>query len=158
MTSKFLKLPSIITAVMLSLSISLSCADKEIADDNSNPVDETPKPVEKDTESWVYRKNSLTGKNEKFFGIVHYSIPGYNHHRDPDPDGTNEAIFKKKTTYVNTIIMDNKFVRPYMTGKILIINNYLRYKIQVYLESQNLPGELTKTIMIPNFLKKMLIT
>lgn len=154
MTSKFLKLPSIITAVMLSLSIILSCADKEITGDNSNPVDETPKPVEKDTESWVYRKNSLTGKNEKFFGIVHYSIPGYNHHRDPDPDGTNEAIFKEKTTYVNTIIMDNKFVKPYMTGKILIINNYLRYRIQVYLESQNLPGGADKDYYGTQFLKE----
>ena len=154
MTSRFLQLTPIIIATMLALSLNLSCADKEITGDNSKPIDENPKPVEKDTESWVYRKNSLTGKSEKFFGIVHYNLPGYNHHRDPDPDGTNEAIFKEKTTYVNTIIMDNKFVKPYMSDKILIINNYLRYRIQVYLESQNLPDGADKDYYGSQFLKE----
>ncbi|MEA5081540.1 MAG: hypothetical protein VB024_07970 [Dysgonamonadaceae bacterium] len=147
--SRFIKMTSILIGTMFFVFLSLSCVDKEIVDDNSKP-----KPVEKDTENWVYRKNNLTGRGEKFFGIVHYNLPGYNYHRDPDPDGNNETIYKVKTTYCNTIIMDDKFVKPYMNDKILIINNYLRYKIQVYLSNQNLPEGSDKDYYGAQFLKE----
>lgn len=134
-------------------SLNLSCADKEVIDENKEP-EEKPKEEVKDTESWVYRKNNLSGRGEKFFGIVHYNFPGYLHHRDPDPDGSNEVIFKEKTAYVNTIIIDDKFVKPYMNDKVLIPSNYLRWRIQNYLEKQNLPSGADKDYYGVQFLKE----
>lgn len=153
-TKKFIRITSIITAAMLFLSLNISCADKEIIDDNKDDDKEKPKQEVKDTESWVYRKNNLSGRGEKFFGIVHYNFPGYLHHRDPDPDGSNEAIFKAKTTYVNTIVIDDKFVKPYMHNKVLIPSNYLRWRIQNYLDKQNLPDGADKDYYRTQFLKE----
>jgi len=153
-TNKFIRITSIITAAMLFLSLNISCADKEIIDDNKDYDKEKPKQEVKDTESWVYRKNNLSGRGEKFFGIVHYNFPGYLHHRDPDPDGSNEAIFKAKTTYVNTIVIDDKFVKPYMNDKVLIPSNYLRWRIQNYLDKQNLPDGADKDYYRTQFLKE----
>lgn len=153
-TNKFIRITSIITAAMLFLSLNISCADKEIIDDNKDDDKEKPKQEVKDTESWVYRKNNLSGRGEKFFGIVHYNFPGYLHHRDPDPDGSNEAIFKAKTTYVNTIVIDDKFVKPYMNDKVLIPSNYLRWRIQNYLDKQNLPDGADKDYYRTQFLKE----
>lgn len=153
-TKKFIRITSIITAAMLFLSLNISCADKEIIDNNKDNDKEEPKQEVKDTESWVYRKNNLSGRGEKFFGIVHYNFPGYLHHRDPDPDGSNEAIFKAKTTYVNTIVIDDKFVKPYMNDKVLIPSNYLRWRIQNYLDKQNLPDGADKDYYRTQFLKE----
>ncbi len=153
-TNKFIRITSIITAAMLFLSLNISCADKEIIDNNKDNDKEKPKQEVKDTESWVYRKNNLSGRGEKFFGIVHYNFPGYLHHRDPDPDGSNEAIFKAKTTYVNTIVIDDKFVKPYMNDKVLIPSNYLRWRIQNYLDKQNLPDGADKDYYRTQFLKE----
>lgn len=153
-TKKFIRITSIITAAMLFLSLNISCADKEIIDNNKDNDKEKPKQEVKDTESWVYRKNNLSGRGEKFFGIVHYNFPGYLHHRDPDPDGSNEAIFKAKTTYVNTIVIDDKFVKPYMNDKVLIPSNYLRWRIQNYLDKQNLPDGADKDYYRTQFLKE----
>lgn len=145
---------SIITAAMLFLALNISCADREIVPEDADPKEDTPGDNVKDTESWVYRINPATRRNEKFFGLVHYNLPGYNHHREPDPDGSNEAVFKEKTRYVNTIILDNKFVKPYMFDKVLIISNYLRFRIEVYLGNQNLPDGADKDYYGTQFLKK----
>lgn len=151
--NRFIRITLIFTAAMLFLSINISCADKEIVDNKTDP-DKNPKPEIKDTESWVYRKNNLSGRGEKFFGIVHYNFPGYLHHRDPDPDSRNEAIFKEKTAHVNTIIIDDKFVKPYMSDKILIPSNYLRWRIQNYLAKQNIPQGVDKDYYGTQFLKQ----
>lgn len=153
-TNKFIRITSIITSAMFFLSLNISCADKEIIDNNKDNDKENPKQEVKDTESWVYRKSNLSGRGEKFFGIVHYNFPGYLHHRDPDPDGSNEAIFKAKTTYVNTIVIDDKFVKPYMHNKVLIPSNYLRWRIQNYLDKQNLQDGADKDYYRTQFLKE----
>lgn len=153
-----MKITTIISGIMFFLSLSFSCGEKEIVNDSTEP--EVEEPVQddglsgKDTESWVYRINKLSGRYEKFFGIVHYNFPGYLHHRDPDPDGNNEAVFKEKTEYVNTIIIDDKFVKPYMSDKVLIPSNYLRWRVQTYLEKQNLPDGADKDYYGTQFLKE----
>lgn len=62
---------SIITAAMLFLALNISCADREIVPEDADPKEDTPGDDVKDTESWVYRINRATRRNEKFFGMVH---------------------------------------------------------------------------------------
>lgn len=119
--------------VLLFLFVSISCGDKPIdipippkpeVPENPGGGNEEPTPTA-DTENWIYRKNKETGKEEKFFGIGTWHVMGFNPAQDPDPaDGPNAQIFLQKTTHFNMVNIDPRYIKPYMSGKMLMINNF----------------------------------
>lgn len=62
MMSKFLRITPVVTVAILLLSLNFSCSGKEAVEDTSRPKKEGPEPDGKDTESWAYWRNDLTGR------------------------------------------------------------------------------------------------
>lgn len=74
-----------------------------------------------DTEDWVYRVNPETGRKEKFFGIGYWAVPGYTLKSSADEDPANVEAYRKWTAHCNLLILDPKFLQPYMKDMLLAI-------------------------------------
>lgn len=104
-------------------------------------------------ENWVFRKNKNTGKDEKFFGIGFWHVPGYPSPKTPDLEELNAAIFKERTAYCNIVFMDARFIKPYMNEKIRMISNFSN-TVHSYLDGLSfLPNGADKDYYRAQYLK-----
>lgn len=125
-----MKIKVILSIFLFFLYICFSCAEKgteETVVEPEKPIEEDtiipPSSVE-DTEDWLYRKNKDTGKEEKFFGIGFWHIPGYTTKQTVDLDEGNINTFKKRTSSCNIILIDFRYVQSYMNEKIMMVDNF----------------------------------
>lgn len=121
----------IFSGLLLLTVVSFSCSGKvpeteEPATENTEePTKPEPKPVPTaDTEDWVYRTDAKTGEKEKFFGVVMWHVPGYKLTTTPDPDDTNEADYLRRTAYCNVVMVDPRYLKPYMSQRMQMISNF----------------------------------
>lgn len=127
-----MKTKILLSSIVLFLCLGfVACGDKDPVPPAPKPpvtpVDPTPNPNPNptiptgDTENWIYRKNKDTGKNEKFFGIGTWHVMGFDPAKE---DEVNTQIFLQKTTHFNMVNIDPRYIKPFMSGKILMINNF----------------------------------
>lgn len=132
--------------IVFILCLSISCSCKGLDDPNSEHdhlIEEEEMSVDSipnaDTEDWFYRKNKLTSKNEKFFGIGLWHVPGYTLSENDYADETYKNDFKERTGSSNIVIIDSRYIKSYMNDKILMIGNF----------SSTLHGYLDKITALP---------
>lgn len=134
----------LIGIVFFLLCVNFACSERGLDDsetenptaDNDTIVD--PLPIA-DTEKWLYKKNKLTSKEEKFFGIGLWHVPGYTLTENNYTDVTHYDDFKERTASSNIVIIDSRYLKSYMNEKILMIGNF----------SATLHGYLDKITALP---------
>lgn len=130
--------------ILFVLFVNLSCSDKNLnenkpeslIDKKDTLINSSPTA---DTENWFYRKNKLTSKEEKFFGIGLWHVPGYTLTENNYTDVTHYDEFKERTASSNIVIIDSRYLKSYMNEKILMIGNF----------SATLHGYLDKITALP---------
>ncbi|MDD3969177.1 MAG: hypothetical protein PHT18_10395 [Proteiniphilum sp.] len=80
-----------------------------------------------DEKGWVVTKNAKN-KQERFFAIGTWHVPGYTFTQDSDADSLtymqNETLFKKKTAPFNMLFITPGYEKKYMSDKIHILNPF----------------------------------
>lgn len=152
-----MKTKILLNSILFFLCLNFSCTEKGVKEP---PVPEPEKPEEPvepsptaDTEYWLYRKNKTNGKNEKFFGIGTWHLPGYSLSETLDTDEANKTIYGERSANFNVIYLDSRYIQPYMTEKIQMISNFSNV-IHGYLDKiSGLPKDADKDYYRSHYLK-----
>lgn len=138
----------------------VACGDKDSTPDPpvvkpEEPEEPDPGVPTGDTEDWIYRKNKETGKEEKFFAIGIWAIPGYALYEGAANEAS-AAIFRAKTANCNIVQygnIDQKYLKPYMKEKTFMASTFAYVLQYDYLNKKGLPTGADRDYYRTQFMK-----
>lgn len=89
-------------------------------------------------DGWILTKGIDNKTYKKFFAVGFWHIPGYKLSITPDSSIENENVFIQKTKYANIIMIDPRYMKGYMKGKVQMVTNFSAAVHNSFLN--NIPG------------------